>query len=130
MLLRFMQIGLVSVLACSCAGSRQQQVGVGVAFDTKGAGSVSIRDPQLSASTYVAEDSKEGWVDVVRVILQSYTSSTKRPNEIDCSKIRPRGSVIRTFGGIAPGPDSLIECIKDIDTQQVIQTLNGMLHPE
>ncbi|MCC6794651.1 MAG: fused protease/ribonucleoside-triphosphate reductase [Candidatus Hydrogenedentes bacterium] len=90
-------------------------LGVGVAFDTKGAGSVVVHDPKLAEATHVVEDSKEGWVELVRVVLESYAGRGKRPAKVDYSQIRPAGSPIRTFGGIAPGSDPLIECIKNID---------------
>jgi len=90
-------------------------LGVGVAFDTKGANKVVIHQPKIGEYTHVVEDSKEGWVDLVRVILNSYAGRGLRPTQIDYSRIRPMGSPIRTFGGIAPGPGPLIECIKNID---------------
>ncbi len=91
-------------------------LGVGVAFDTKGAGKVMVHDPKASGHTHVVEDSKEGWVDLVRTLLEAYVGVGKRPAHIDYSQIRPVGSPIRTFGGIAPGPDPLIECVTNIDT--------------
>ncbi len=90
-------------------------LGVGVAFDTKGAGKVVVREPQQAEYTHVVEDSKEGWVDLVRCILDSYVGRTKRPKYIDYSKIRPQGSPIKTFGGIAPGSGPLIECVQNIE---------------
>lgn len=90
-------------------------LGVGVAFDTKGAGSVMIHPPRIAEYTHVVEDSKEGWVDLARCVLESYVGRGKRPAKIDYSLIRPMGSIIRTFGGIAPGPGPLIECIENID---------------
>ncbi len=90
-------------------------LGVGVAFDTKGAGKVVIQKPQIGEYVHVVEDSKEGWVDLVRVILNSYVGKGLRPAKIDYSKIRPLGSPIKTFGGIAPGPGPLIECIRNLD---------------
>lgn len=90
-------------------------LGVGVAFDTKGAGKVLVQEPKRGEYTYVVEDSKEGWVDLARCVLDSYVGKTKRPAHIDYSKIRPVGSPIRTFGGVAPGPGPLIECIQNID---------------
>lgn len=89
-------------------------LGVGVAFDTKGAGKVTLRDPQRGEYTHVVEDSKEGWADLIRVILDSFVGRAKHPAHIDYGKIRPMGAVIRTFGGIAPGPGPLIECIENI----------------
>ncbi|MBI4558853.1 MAG: fused protease/ribonucleoside-triphosphate reductase [Candidatus Hydrogenedentes bacterium] len=90
-------------------------LGVGVAFDTKGAGKVLIQEPKTGGYAYVVEDSKEGWVDLVRCILDSYVGHVKRPSQIDYSQIRPVGAPIRTFGGIAPGAGPLIECIENID---------------
>jgi ribonucleoside-triphosphate reductase (thioredoxin) len=89
-------------------------LGVGVAFDTKGAGSLTIQAPQRGEYTHVVEDSKEGWGDLIRVILDSYVGRSKCPANIDYSKIRPMGAPITTFGGIAPGPGPLIECIANV----------------
>ncbi|MEK7795223.1 MAG: fused protease/ribonucleoside-triphosphate reductase [Candidatus Hydrogenedentota bacterium] len=90
-------------------------LGVGVAFDTKGAGKVFVQHPQQAGYTHVVEDSKEGWCDLVRSILDSYVGISKRPAKVDYSKIRPVGAAIKTFGGIAPGAGPLIECVKNID---------------
>jgi ribonucleoside-triphosphate reductase (thioredoxin) len=90
-------------------------LGVGVAFDTKGAGKVFVEQPKRGGCTYVVEDSKEGWCDLVREVLESYVGNGKRPAHIDYSHIRPMGAPITTFGGIAPGPKPLIECIENID---------------
>ncbi|HOD49041.1 MAG TPA: fused protease/ribonucleoside-triphosphate reductase [Candidatus Hydrogenedentes bacterium] len=91
-------------------------LGTGVAFDTKGAGKLIIQEPVIDKdSTHVVEDSKEGWVELVRVVLNSYAGKCSRPGRIDYSKIRPQGSPIRTFGGIAPGPGPLIQGITNVD---------------
>lgn len=90
-------------------------LGVGVAFDTEGTGKVFVQQPQQGGYTHVVEDSKEGWVDLARSILDSYVGIGKRPANIDFSQIRPTGATIKTFGGIAPGPGPLIECIQNID---------------
>jgi ribonucleoside-triphosphate reductase (thioredoxin) len=90
-------------------------LGTGVAFDTKGAGKLMVQEPKIGEYTYVVEDSKEGWVDLARTMLDAYVGRAKRPTQIDYSKIRPVGAPIRTFGGIAPGPGPLIECVENID---------------
>ncbi|HOS04059.1 MAG TPA: fused protease/ribonucleoside-triphosphate reductase, partial [Candidatus Hydrogenedentes bacterium] len=90
-------------------------LGVGVAFDTLGAGKVTVVKPETGAFAYLVEDSKEGWVDLVRCLLESYAGKGKRPEHIDFSHVRPMGSPIRTFGGIAPGPGPLMECVENID---------------
>ena len=90
--------------------------GVGVAFDTLGAGKVMIQEPKLGALVHVVDDSKEGWCEAVRVVLDSYAGVGKMPKEFDFSKIRKAGEIIKTFGGIAPGPDPLIRCINEVTT--------------
>ncbi len=90
-------------------------LGVGVAFDTKGAGKVLVQEPKRGGYTHVVEDSKEGWVDLARCLLDSYVGVGKRPAHIDYSQIRPVGAPIKTFGGIAPGPEPLKECVENID---------------
>ncbi len=90
-------------------------LGTGVAFDTKGAGKLTIQAPQTGEYTHVVEDSKEGWTDLVRVVLNAYVGKARRPAHVDYSKIRERGSAIKTFGGIAPGPAPLMECVQNID---------------
>jgi len=90
-------------------------MGVGVAFDTKGAGRMTVAQPEPSDETLVVEDSKEGWVHLARVILDSYAGVCPRPKDVDYSQIRPSGAPIRTFGGIAPGPEPLKECVRNID---------------
>ncbi len=98
-------------------------LGVGVAFDTKGAGKVTVQTPVLGEYTHVVEDSKEGWCDLVRVVLNAYVGRGRSPAHIDYSKIRPMGSPIKTFGGIAPGPGPLIECIKNIN--KILEARSG-----
>ena len=106
----------VSFAAPFCFLMDMSMLGVGVAFDTEGAGRVYIKQAEVAGYTHQVEDSKEGWVDLVRVLLEAYVGNGKRPANIDYSQIRPIGSPINTFGGIAPGPGPLIECVKNIDT--------------
>lgn len=89
-------------------------LGVGVSFDTLGVNKITIKEPKIKEGVYIAEDSKEGWVDTVRHVLDSYEGK-KRFAEIDYSQIRPAGAPIRTFGGVAPGPEPLIACVKEVD---------------
>lgn len=89
-------------------------LGVGVAFDTSGADKIRIQRPTTGDYTFTVEDSKEGWCDLVRSILNAYVGRALRPTHVDYGKIRPMGAPIVTFGGIAPGPGPLIECIENI----------------
>lgn len=83
-------------------------LGVGVGFDTKGAGKVTLHNP---AQTYphVIPDSREGWCESVGCVLRAFFAGARLPN-FDYSKIRPAGMPIKTFGGVAAGPDPLRKC--------------------
>ena len=83
-------------------------VGVGVGFDTEGAGTVTIQEPQYTNDTLVIDDSREGWVDSVHMLLDGFFSGAKVP-KFDYSAIRPEGALIHGFGGTSSGPKPLIE---------------------
>lgn len=85
-------------------------LGVGVGFDTKGAGKIAVDEPRKHKCKYTIPDSREGWVDSVRQLIWSYTIN--RDNgyiDFDYSDIRPAGKPIKGFGGKASGPDILVE---------------------
>lgn len=88
--------------------------GVGVGFDTKGANKVKLQSPKIEDRIHVISDDREGWVEAIRIVIDSYVGKSKLPSEFDFSQIRPIGSIIKTFGGIAPGPDPLITCIEEL----------------
>ena len=98
-------------------------LGVGVGWDTKGAGKVTIQEPIYSDKVFEVQDSREGWVDLVRNVLESYVRVTKCPKQIDYSRVRPAGSPIRTFGGTASGPGPLKELVESI--HKVLRPLIG-----
>ena len=90
-------------------------LGVGVGFDTKGAGSFVIKgvDTSKTATMNIIADSREGWVESVKVLLGSYFNHSA-PQLFDYSKIRPAGAPIRGFGGVSSGPESLKELHNNI----------------
>eukprot|EP01111_Echinosteliopsis_oligospora_P020014 TRINITY_DN9975_c0_g1_i1.p1 TRINITY_DN9975_c0_g1~~TRINITY_DN9975_c0_g1_i1.p1 ORF type:complete len:719 (+),score=167.68 TRINITY_DN9975_c0_g1_i1:50-2206(+) len=83
-------------------------LGVGVGFDTKGAETIVIHGPNLdkSSETFVIPDSREGWVESLRLLIDSYFTKSAKPI-FDYTAIRPAGSEIKGFGGKSSGPDSL-----------------------
>ena len=102
-------------------------VGIGVGFDTLGAGSVLIVEPGsyqsypealLSAENeYIYEDeqwickisdTREGWVESVRILLNAFYYGYQLP-VFSYDAIRPKGSLIKGFGGIASGYGPLEE---------------------
>lgn len=83
-------------------------MGVGVGFDTKGAGQVTLHDPGFlrALEPFVIPDSREGWVASVDRLLRSFFEGRTLPG-FDYSRIRPAGAPIRGFGGTAAGPEPL-----------------------
>ena len=65
---------------------------------------------------FVIGDSIEGWSDAIKVLIKSYMGN-KRTSKIkfDFSDIRPKGALLVTSGGKAPGPQPLKECIMKIN---------------
>jgi ribonucleoside-triphosphate reductase len=84
-------------------------LGVGVGYDTRGAEKeFVIYEPiKEKAYTYQVPDSREGWVESLRLLLESYLIPGRPFVEFDYSLIRPKGAPIVTFGGVAPGPKPL-----------------------
>ncbi len=64
---------------------------------------------------YLIADSIEGWADSVKVLLECYTGIRSSSPVFDYSDIRPKGSLLRTSGGKAPGFQPLRECLVKIE---------------
>ena len=85
-------------------------LGVGVGFDTKGAGKIKISQPAERQLVYTIHDSREGWVDSVRVLIWSYTKKSEKGTvEFNYDEVRKAGTDIKGFGGHASGPGILKE---------------------
>jgi ribonucleoside-triphosphate reductase (thioredoxin) len=79
-------------------------LGVGVGFDNKGADKdFTIYEPIKGEVTEIIEDSREGWVSSFSLILNSYLKPEQSVVNFDYSLIRPAGTPIKTFGGVAAG---------------------------
>ena len=83
-------------------------VGIGVGFDTEGAGTLTISEPQYTNDVLVIDDSREGWVDSVHALLDGFFFGGKVP-KFDYSAIREEGALIHGFGGTSSGAAPLIE---------------------
>jgi ribonucleoside-triphosphate reductase (thioredoxin) len=89
-------------------------LGVGVGFDCKGEGKVSINKPTAAKDNiYVIPDTREGWVESVKLLLDSYFNGTKEV-EFDYSLVRGPGLPIKGFGGVSSGSAPLIELHRDV----------------
>jgi Ribonucleotide reductase alpha domain/LAGLIDADG-like domain len=81
-------------------------LGIGVGFDCLGAGKLVLHTPEGYVPHQVA-DSREGWVESVANLLRAFFLPNRRLPLFDYSKIRPAGSPIKGFGGVASGPGIL-----------------------
>ncbi len=63
---------------------------------------------------FLIGDSIEGWADAVKSLMRSYFIGGSRIR-FDYSDIRPKGSLLVTSGGKAPGPQPLKECLLKIE---------------
>ena len=85
-------------------------LGVGVGFDTKGAGEIVVKgvDKDRDIQTFEIPDTREGWVESLKLLLEAYFHG-QAPIEFDYSKVRPAGVPIKGFGGVSSGPEPLEE---------------------
>jgi len=82
-------------------------LGVGVGFDDKGADKdFTIYEPK-GEEPYVVPDTREGWVESLVLILNSYLRPDTKAPVFDYKEVRPAGTPIKTFGGTAAGHEPL-----------------------
>lgn len=83
---------------------------------------LGVTDEDTPANGFIVPDSREGWAEsLARVIDAHYEGVTELV--IDVSDIRPRGSEIKGFGGIASGPAPLVTML-----QRVNEILNNRVN--
>ncbi|MFX0043009.1 MAG: ribonucleoside-triphosphate reductase, adenosylcobalamin-dependent [Candidatus Hodarchaeota archaeon] len=97
-------------------------LGVGVGFDTKGAGKITVKNPKEGNFEFQIPDSREGWVESLKLMLEAYFLGKQVPI-FDFSLIRPAGEPIRGFGGVASGPGPLKDMLEEI--QKILQLRIG-----
>jgi ribonucleoside-triphosphate reductase (thioredoxin) len=85
-------------------------LGIGVGFDTLGQDKqMSIYAPTEPASIYEIPDTREGWVESVRILINSFLRQNQPIQQFNYDLIRPLGAPIKGFGGVASGPAPLID---------------------
>jgi adenosylcobalamin-dependent ribonucleoside-triphosphate reductase len=99
-------------------------LGVGVGFDTKGAGEIVVKgvDKNRDGQLFEIPDNREGWVESLKLLLESYFHG-QAPVEFDYTKIRVAGEPISGFGGVASGYEPLEEVHEDI--RKVLEKNSG-----
>ncbi|MFD5308273.1 ribonucleoside-triphosphate reductase, adenosylcobalamin-dependent [Streptomyces ardesiacus] len=80
------------------------------------AGLISTEYSHTWAGAYAVEDSREGWAealgDLIRTAHDPKTRHTQRV--YDVSRVRCKGSPLKTFGGTASGPEPFAEMMVDV----------------
>jgi ribonucleoside-triphosphate reductase len=90
-------------------------LGVGVGGDARGAGKVTLSPLEVDdEETFEVQDSREGWVDLIRVVLNSYAGKRRMPGAISYDKVRPHGAKLGNFGGVSSGPGPLKALVENI----------------
>jgi hypothetical protein len=85
-------------------------LGIGVGFDTLGQDKqMFIYSPTEPSSIYEIPDTREGWVESVRLLINSFLRQNQSIQEFNYDLIRPLGAPIKGFGGVASGPAPLID---------------------
>lgn len=87
-------------------------MGVGVGFDVLGAGKLTLHNP-TGRYPHTVGDSREGWYASLASLLRAFFTGSRLP-VFDYSQVRPAGSPIRGFGGVASGPAPLEKMHKQI----------------
>jgi len=72
-----------------------------------------VRSPNKRKRRFLVSDNIEGWADAVKVLMESYFKGSMTV-EFDYRDIRPKGAMLITSGGKAPGPQPLKDCIHQL----------------
>jgi len=84
-------------------------LGIGVGFDTVGQDkNFPIYAPTEPEQIYEIPDTREGWVESVRLLINSFLRPNQSIQAFNYDLIRPLGAPIKGFGGTASGPAPLI----------------------
>lgn len=80
-----------------------------------------VRDPGWSRR-YIVQDSVVGWADAVDALVKAFFFGAPDP-AFDFQEVRPKGTVLKTSGGLAPGPEKLEKALGLI--REVLQARRG-----
>lgn len=74
-----------------------------------------IYDKKQPRVKYLIGDSIEGWADAIKALIKAHLGLLDYFPAFDASDIRHKGMRLITSGGKAPGPDPLMNCLKNIN---------------
>ena len=107
--------------------------GTGVGYSVQRHHIDEIAEIQLPNSNrqrrYLVNDSIEGWAEAVKILMECYLGIRTSTPIFDYSDIRPKGSLLKTSGGKAPGPQPLRECLVKIEGLLQNKTNGSKLSP-
>jgi hypothetical protein len=86
--------------------------GVGVGFEPIRQ-ELELFDP-VSTYEYVIPDTREGWVESIRLLLQAFAVPNGALPIFDYDFLRPEGAKLKTFGGTSSGPGPLKDLHTDV----------------
>lgn len=76
---------------------------------------VNAERKDVNDADFIVPDSREGWVEAIRALLEAHFVKKTPKWSYSCGLIRGRGEPIRKFGGVASGPDVLEEGLQRIN---------------
>lgn len=76
----------------------------------------NVEHLNVSDADFIVPDKREGWSDLLVRVLRAYLGDKRDKTSFSYSTqlIRPAGAPIKTFGGVASGPEILTDGIRDI----------------
>lgn len=87
-----------------------------------------VRKPSKRNRRHLIADSIEGWADAIKVLMKAYFFGLSNPI-FDFSDVRPKGCILKTSGGRAPGPQPLKDCIHRVVSILDAKETNTKLTP-
>jgi ribonucleoside-triphosphate reductase len=88
--------------------------GVGVGFDVFGAEKNFVIHTPGSLEIFDIPDTRQGWAESVRLLFNSYFVPNSPTYVFTYARIRGAGEPIKTFGGVAAGPEPLKKLHEDM----------------
>ena len=87
--------------------------GVGYSVQSQHVEKLPVITKPTRTRRYLVGDSIEGWSDAVKVLISAYMRGKAMP-VFDFRDIRPKGAMLITSGGKAPGPEPLKDALHNI----------------
>ena len=99
-------------------------LGIGVGFDTRGSGTLIVKGDlkEKPFRWHIIKDSREGWSEALADLVNSYFFGHVAPT-FNYSEVRPSGTPIKGFGGVASGPKPLMNML--VSVREALESYKG-----